>query len=484
MGIVSNFTALLNSNNSRWNAFTAIGQPVVISFSFMETLPSYSGDIGAMTGFTVISESYRTAIREVIQAFDSATGIDFVEVTDSDSAQIRFGSFNFSGTANSQYSGFGYYPQFSPSGVGGDIFFNTAMNSGSGSPSASQIQLAAHELGHALGLEHPFDGTNILVSLLDTTDHTVMSYTNGHSYKSGPQDLDTLALNYYYGTSAAHEAAVNAAYSTAADRITITLAHVSGSGQTVSGTHSSDLILGSTGNDVIAGMAGADIIIGGAGTDQAVYYGPASQFSITADNGLFTIAPTTTGWTADVDGRDFLIGVEQVEFLNYNSGSSDVFSLAAIAVDQSLTNVVYRLYNHNTNGHFFTASAAERNQIISELAHFTFEGTAFGASTAATAAAGELEVFRFLNTGNGSHFYTASQAERDLLINTAANYLYEGIAYYGFESGTANTQELYRFYNSETGIHFYTASATERDATISNLPQFQYEGLAYNVDFI
>ncbi|WP_420412682.1 matrixin family metalloprotease [Roseibium sp.] len=493
MATVSDYTALLNQDGSRWNAFTATGQPVVITYSFMDTLPSYSGYVGYsglanLTELTPISENFRAATREIIQSFDSASGLDFVEVTDSDSVQLRLGAYDFSGTALSSTQGYAYYPEFAPSftplELAGDVYFNSANIGVNGSPQDYEKFIIAHEIGHALGLDHTFEGLNILTTLLDNQDNSLMSYTFGTGYWSSPRSLDIQALDYYYGTAASTEAAVAAYYTACADRVNISLAHITGDGQTVSGTHSSDLITGSTGNDVIAGMAGNDIIYGNAGTDQVRYYGSAGNYSITLENGLYTVSVTGNDTVSAADGRDYLLDVEQIAFLNFNTGTEDVRTLASIAVDQSQDNVVYRLYNHQTNGHFFTASAAERNQIVSELAHFTFEGTAFGATSTPTSKSGELEIYRFLNTTNGAHFFTASEAERDSLIHTSAVYAYEGVAYYGFEQGTANTQELYRFFNADTGIHFYTASAAERDSTIVNLPQFQYEGLAYNVDFI
>ena len=92
-----------------------------------------------------------------------------------------------------------------------------------------------------------------------------------------------------------------------------------------------------------------------------------------------------------------------------------------------------------------------------------------------------LPVYRFYNVAAGTHFYTASDSERDIVIARWSNvFVYEGAAYY--TKATKNTQPLYRFYNRRSGSHFYTASWQERDAVIAQWSNvFTYEGETYKV---
>lgn len=55
-----------------------------------------------------------------------------------------------------------------------------------------------HEIGHALGLKHPFEGQYRLPAELDNTENTVMSYnhTKWPNYTFRPFDIK--ALNYLY----------------------------------------------------------------------------------------------------------------------------------------------------------------------------------------------------------------------------------------------------------------------------------------------
>jgi hypothetical protein len=82
-----------------------------------------------------------------------------------------------------------------------------------------------------------------------------------------------------------------------------------------------------------------------------------------------------------------------------------------------------------TGTHFFTISSAEKDHVIATWpAIYAYEGIAWHANT--TQSAGWVPVYRFFNTKTGTHFYTTSAAERDNVIDTLSWYSYEGIAYY------------------------------------------------------
>ncbi len=97
--------------------------------------------------------------------------------------------------------------------------------------------------------------------------------------------------------------------------------------------------------------------------------------------------------------------------------------------------------------------------------------------------ANTTDVFRFSTETTGAHFYTASAAERDQIIRTLSNFSYEGSAYKAYTSSEGGAhEELYRFFNKQSGSHFYTTSEAERDSIIANLPNYSFEGIAYYVD--
>jgi photosystem II stability/assembly factor-like uncharacterized protein len=140
---------------------------------------------------------------------------------------------------------------------------------------------------------------------------------------------------------------------------------------------------------------------------------------------------------------------------------------------------VFRFYNTQTGAHFYTASATERDHVLATWPQFLYEGAAFFA--AAADPGGALPIYRFFNTQTGAHFYTASAAERDKVIATLPQFVFEGISFYGFDDSEPGSVKLYRFYNTQTGAHFYTTQDDERDAVDQHLPQFVDEGVVYNV---
>ena len=93
-----------------------------------------------------------------------------------------------------------------------------------------------------------------------------------------------------------------------------------------------------------------------------------------------------------------------------------------------------------------------------------------------------LPVYRFYNLTNGSHFFTDSTAECEI-VRTRWSHIYrdEGVAY--CTKASRNTQPLYRFYNRVSGSHFYTASDAEAAAVQATWPHiFTLDGRTYSVN--
>lgn len=147
---------------------------------------------------------------------------------------------------------------------------------------------------------------------------------------------------------------------------------------------------------------------------------------------------------------------------------------------------VFRLFRTDIGVHFYTTSTAERDFITSNLDNYIYEGESFRSATpTADPLTGIKPVYRFLNSDTGTHFYTMSEVERDIISNNLTNYNFEGIAYYGYESDHPGATPLYRFYNSTTDTHFYTPSFVEKDSVLANLPNYQLEsndGIAFYVE--
>lgn len=204
---------------------------------------------------------------------------------------------------------------------------------------------------------------------------------------------------------------------------------------------------------------------------QVVAFGADQTFTMTADPG-FHLSEVL------VDGAL----VTTAASYTFTNVQADHTISATFSSDRLMP--VYRFYNLVNGSHFFTASQGERDVVAAtQAAVWKYEGVAYSVNLDNPANVDPL--YRFYNRVRNTHFYTASSAERDMVIATWPGvFTYEGVAYNVSTSAAANTMPIYRFYNVRTGSHFYTASDAERDMVIATWPDlFTYEGTAFHVGY-
>lgn len=145
-------------------------------------------------------------------------------------------------------------------------------------------------------------------------------------------------------------------------------------------------------------------------------------------------------------------------------GSSAETSYTAVITLSSKK--MYRLYNPNTGEHFYTASDEEREYVIE--AGWNYEGVGW------LAPAEGLPVYRLYNANGGEHHYTMSMDECDMLTN--AGWTLEGVGWY---SDPNQSVPLYREYNPNqfSCNHNYSPSTDERDWLVSL--GWQDEGISW-----
>lgn len=169
-----------------------------------------------------------------------------------------------------------------------------------------------------------------------------------------------------------------------------------------------------------------------------------------------------------------------------NTAGKDYYGRFDIAYENGLINwlnpgysMVFRFYNTGNGAHFFSANVAERDTVRATVPNLMYEAPAFMVSP--TAGTGLSPVYRFMNTSTGVHFYTINESEKNaVLANPAFNF--EGIAWYARQasSPTTGTIEVYRFLRRASGTHLYTVNVAERDSIIANRSaEYAYEGVAY-----
>ncbi len=229
----------------------------------------------------------------------------------------------------------------------------------------------------------------------------------------------------------------------------------------------------------------------GAGETLTLSLSPNSGSPMNLDLDLFLYAPGTsaavhatairsskqaaTGYPERISYTPATAGEFYIEVFAYEGTGASVLTWS-VAPEPQLP--VYRFYNTRTGTHFYTPSAAERDQVIARYpGTFVFEGVAYETKASRNTQA----LYRFYNKRNGSHFYTASTAERDTIRATlGAAYTYEGESYLVSPAYAPGKTPVYRFYNNRNGSHFYTASEQERASVAERWPGvYSFEGIAF-----
>jgi hypothetical protein len=132
---------------------------------------------------------------------------------------------------------------------------------------------------------------------------------------------------------------------------------------------------------------------------------------------------------------------------------------------------VHRFYNTRTGVHFYTISEVERATVLAHAEWpFVYEGVAYQAF--AGPVPGTTPVHRFYNYQSNVHFYTASEEERaSVVAHTDWPFTSEGVVFFVIAAQTSDSGPVYRFYNAAQGAHFYTASEAERDVVGAGAPR-------------
>jgi hypothetical protein len=160
--------------------------------------------------------------------------------------------------------------------------------------------------------------------------------------------------------------------------------------------------------------------------------------------------------------------------------SSGIRLPTGVSGNDPLTAPVFRFYNAQSRGHFFTTSVDEGvTVLINPQWGYNFEGVGFWAST--SPGPNLLPVYRFYNPISKGHFFTISEAEKNnVLANPQWQYNFEGVGFYTYGASASLGSDVYRFYNPISRGHFFTISDAEKNNVLAN-PQWQYtfEGVGF-----
>ena len=287
-----------------WNYLLPYRTTLYFTFDLSVVNPSNPAAV------SVFNASQRAAAMAILDETARITGISFAQVASGTSADLHFGAYNLAGgntaglTQTSEQFSYGSGNVLTSYQGEAFVFLDNAEFAHTNSTltaGSEGYEVLLHEIGHALGLGHPFDGLYRLPASEDNTNNTVMSYTHVGANKTTYQWYDLLALRWMFG-----EDGLRGSYglnSVEGPSLAPQPPMPSPVNQTVTGTAA---------NDVLSGGSGNDQINGGAGVDTAVYSGRFADYGLTYQRA--TGQATLTDHRVGGDGRDQLTSIERLQF--------------------------------------------------------------------------------------------------------------------------------------------------------------------------
>lgn len=368
---LNHIDALLDTGPD-WNYLTPNNNTIYFTFSVSS---GNEDPQSAQKNFTGTQQAFSAAQQAVIRDLlkdngylNALTGIHFVETSNGANAQIHlcsadligsnvtglcswYSSYNYSGTQLVSYDADAY--------VYLDNVEWYAQNSNL-APGGYGYETLLHELGHALGLKHPFDDSINLPASQDNTSNTLMSYTSLGGPHSAYSPYDIAALNWLYGGDGLGGAlGINS--TTGARYIT--------------GTNGADTLIGTAANDKLEGDGGNDMIDGGDGIDTAVFRGPRSNYTIsTLSNGDLVVASKD-----GIDGVDTLHSIDILQFADMSASRADVSTIDTTPPAKPTLVVTKNAYDYATGNTPLVTGRAEAGATVKI---FSTNGQQLGTATA------------------------------------------------------------------------------------------------------
>jgi len=359
-----------------------LGGVRTFQYAFPSTLPAYNTAKEDALGYTGFSSIQIAQVDKALTYIASLINVNFQKTANA----AALNTLAFANNQQKDSAGYAFAPGDSLGDS--DLFFHIDAGNAKFADGTYAALTLIHEVGHALGLKHPFSAEQAgggradppyLPTAEDKTAWTVMSYTvSAAQYQLQYSPLDIAALQYIYGPnpsartgndtytvsesssnfiwdgagsdtldlSAARQGGSfyltpgywsyfgNAAASsiTAAGQVTINfgtqIENLVGSNfaDKLYGNELANLITGGAGDDTLDGGAGNDILVGGTGNDVITGGAGFDVFSASDSLAYYKVSRTSAGYQVlDTRSSNGTDTLTQIESLQFSDKNINLF---------------------------------------------------------------------------------------------------------------------------------------------------------------
>ncbi|MBI3230064.1 MAG: DUF4214 domain-containing protein, partial [Burkholderiales bacterium] len=276
--------------------------PAINSISYTFDVSVGIDDPAPLIGFDGSQQAYT---RQAIAYVTSITGVRFVETANGNDAMLHFAMKNLRGPSTEGLCAWGPSVETNANGTVTHYDAQVYVFLDSYEWLDENLQLAPggegydtllHEIGHAMGLKHPFEDGVTLPTNEDNSANSIMSYTASGAPRGSYAPYDIAALKWLYGGDGlGGKLGLNSI----------------GGGMYIVGNSSNENLVGGNGDDVFETGGSNDFVDGGAGSDLIRYNGWRDNFAVNKQGNLLTLTDRT-----GVYGTTTTTNVERFQFID------------------------------------------------------------------------------------------------------------------------------------------------------------------------
>lgn len=477
-----NIDALLSG--TRWGGGTGTGVTITYSFPWSNGGTANFSGANGFGDYSQLNEhnsafryglnaTEQAAARNVLLAWSSVANITFSEVDES-SSNVGDVRFAWTSEPNQNAWGWAYAPNaYWPSG--GDVWLSSNSSGDADldwAPNSYNFYALGHEVGHALGLKHSFEGNPVLLRGQDSWQFTIMSYTpspknlfvkltsnsNGsvslnssQVVPDGPMLYDLAAIQYVYGPNFSYRTGNDVYTFDPATPFLRTIWDAGGVDTISVANFSKDCVI-----DLRQGHY-SSITIESDSTSAYNWASPPTTATYDGTNNLAVafgcvIENATGGW-----GNDILIGNSSNNFLNGGKGTdSAVFSANLSRYTLSKAGSSYTVRDNTGSDGTDTLTSIERLKFADKTVNLTIQAQAAAAPQADVNRLAELYVafFNRVPDADGLSHWIGQLGAGQSVTQIAEAFYNAGIQYAsltGFSAGMTNADFVNVIYKNVLG---------------------------------